>query len=149
MTCLFKIVKGWLVCVVAQLVRAYLCLSIISVRMTIGCMVGHRFDSCLRSMEERVYIAGKITGNNDYAILFEEAENHLKSKGYKLISNPVKVCSHLQPHIHTWEQYMITCIEELFKCKIIFMLKNWRESKGASIEHDIAKRMGLAVIYQD
>ena len=34
-------------------------------------------------------------------------------------------------------------------CTAIFMLDNWKDSKGAKIELDLAKKLGLKVYYEN
>lgn len=46
----------------------------------------------------------------------------------------------------TWEEYMIEDIQLLFGCKAICMLPNWKDSKGARIELNIAEEINLTLI---
>lgn len=90
----------------------------------------------------KIYISGKITGIDNYAELFENAENLLKSKGFEVI-NPVKL-NHL--HDKTWQSYMKEDIKALMDCDAIYMLKNWHQSKGAIIEKKLASEVGIQII---
>lgn len=94
----------------------------------------------------KTYISGKITGlKYERALsLFESADNILKAKGLVPV-NPMKL-----PHKHskTWEKYMAEDIEALLGCEAIYMMSNWRKSKGARIEHVIAKELKLKISYQ-
>lgn len=92
---------------------------------------------------KKVYIAGKISGIEDYAYaLFEEAEQKFVKKGYQVV-NPMKL-----PHNHDkkWESYMKDCIFELVGCDLIHPLPNWSDSKGAKIEMALAKELGIKII---
>ena len=40
-------------------------------------------------------------------------------------------------------------LKELESCDAIFMLRDWKESNGATIEHEKAKEWGLKIIYQN
>lgn len=94
----------------------------------------------------KIYISGKITGL-DIAVaedLFEAAENKLKSAGMEPV-NPCKILPY-DPK-HTWEDYMVEDVRALFKCNAILMLDNWQDSRGARVEHAIAKELGLKVFY--
>lgn len=90
----------------------------------------------------KIYISGKITGIDNYAELFENAENLLKSKGFEVI-NPVKL-NHL--HDNTWQSYMKEDIKALMDCDAIYMLNNWHQSKGAIIEKKLAFEVGIQII---
>jgi hypothetical protein len=37
----------------------------------------------------------------------------------------------------------------MMNCTGIFMLSNWRESKGANIERNLAMQLGMKVYYED
>ena len=91
----------------------------------------------------RVYISGKITGieglANDY---FKAAEQKLKAAGLTP-ANPFKFD---HDHDKSWESYMRVCIIELCKCNTIYMLPNWKDSRGAKIEYKLAKKLGLHVL---
>lgn len=95
-------------------------------------------------MHQRTYISGKITGlpGETARRLFAEAASSLSGE----VVNPML----LTPPVPepTWTDYMVTDIAELLTCTHIFMLSNWRDSKGARVEHAIAVAMGMTVQYQ-
>ncbi len=95
----------------------------------------------------RIYISGKITGLNITIAKynFYSAQKHLLLKGLNPI-NPFDIVKYDEDK--HWEDYMIECINVLFKCDSIFMLKNWQDSKGARIERHIAAEMGLKIMYE-
>lgn len=95
----------------------------------------------------KVYISGKISGlpHQDAYDKFEKAENDVKEMGFEPI-NPMKICP-FNPD-WSWDDYMVEDIKALFKCKAIYMLKDWGDSKGARIERSIAQEMGIRIIYQ-
>jgi hypothetical protein len=96
-------------------------------------------------MKQKIYISGKITGLEPKQAFkkFEKAEEFLKNYlGYNVI-NPIKQC----PQQENWSDYMLKDIELLFDCDAIYMLSNWQDSKGARIEHAIAKELGLRILY--
>ena len=91
-----------------------------------------------------IYISGRITGlkKTEYEKLFNDAELML-SENY-IVINPIKI----QPLIETWQGFMRADIIELMKCDTIYMLSNWRKSKGAKIKRNLAIDLGYKVIYQ-
>lgn len=90
-----------------------------------------------------IYISGKVSGTTDFYKRFEEAESYLSKLGYVPI-NPVKNA----PSYQTWEYYMRNDIIKLMCCDSIYMLKGWRRSRGARLEHHIAKKLGFKIIYE-
>ena len=77
--------------------------------------------------------------------LFADAEKHLRLQGLHPV-NPFEI----SPINNTkkWEDYMVDDIRELFTCKAIFLLKNWKNSKGARMEYAIAKEMGIKIMFE-
>lgn len=60
--------------------------------------------------------------------------------------------SHKDPE-KLWRKYMVDCIENMVvEWKnggiIIHALPNYKESKGAMFERDLAKRLGIEIIYE-
>jgi len=94
----------------------------------------------------RVYISGKITGlkKKEAAALFAEVERQLLALGHEPV-NPLNMHAGNPPM--QWTDYMVADIAELFRCDAIYMLENWEDSKGATIEHSIAENLQLPVIY--
>jgi len=95
-----------------------------------------------------IYISGQITGLElkEAQANFEAAEQHLSEHGHTEIVNPMKLVPY-HPDL-TWKDYMIEDIKAIFDCKGMYMLSNWKESKGAKIEHAIAEHLGLSILYQ-
>jgi hypothetical protein len=98
-------------------------------------------------MAKRIYISGPITGLHPTLVqrIFQAAQKHLRQLGFEEVVNPTTLD---HDHDQTWESYMIADIKELFYCDAIFMLKNWRSSRGARIEHAIAKELKLEIVYE-
>lgn len=101
-------------------------------------------------MMERCYIAGSIT-NGDTVKSSEQREQAFADAEYALELalfhpvNPMKL-----PHAHDklWLSYMRECLTALLTCEAIYMLQGWEQSKGAKIEHKLAKQLGFKIFYQ-
>ncbi len=94
----------------------------------------------------KIYIAGQITGL-DFALacsLFESAEVYLSQLGYEPL-NPTKIAQ-VADH-KTWVDYMCEDMPHVLTCDAFFMLHNWKESRGARIEHAIAVERGVPIYY--
>lgn len=96
--------------------------------------------------ETVIYLSGKITGQNNYKELFEEAKKDAEDKfSGATIINPAEISL---PEICEWEDYMSICLRLLDKANIIYLLDNWLESKGARKEYITAFQKGLKVYFQ-
>lgn len=105
-----------------------------------------------------IYIAGKISGEpkNDCLLKFNRAENELRDKGYKVF-NPVAYIEMYNDAIELSGGVRLTdekdrktimkiCITNLMDGDALYLLPDWQESKGATLEATIAKSLGLEVI---
>lgn len=104
----------------------------------------------------KIYISGKISG-----LPYEEAFANFErgetlalqfftkycADGHRVVCvNPMK---EVQGSELTYDESMRLDIILLCGCAGIFMLNNWKDSKGAQLEHDIAQRLHLAIAYEN
>lgn len=91
-------------------------------------------------MSTRVYVAGPMTGIPELNYPeFNRAAQYLRELGYQVenpAENPAPACG-------SWSAYMRMAIAQLVQCDEIHMLRGWKESKGAKLEHEIAQQLGL------
>ena|SRR5699024_9435618 len=100
---------------------------------------------------KKVFISGKITGEpiirclNKFYSSRREILDLLNIDMYNII-----IPLHLRKisFCISHERAMYICIKELKTCTHIYMLKDWKESKGAMIEHEFAKENNIEIIYQ-
>ncbi len=91
----------------------------------------------------KVYIAGKVTGL-EYADVYNKfrvAELQLQAMGFE-VWNP---CEHISADCD-WNQAMRTCLKALMDCDCIYLTHDWNQSKGATIERNLAKQLELEFI---
>ena len=101
------------------------------------------------------YISGPITIRlNSYKMDFKKAENILKTLGHDVF-NPIYLSDYLikRYHLegHEFEEsnrfiFMKEDIKALLDCDTICMLPNWKESRGAKFEREVAIQCGIKVI---
>lgn len=124
----------------------------------------------------KIYIAGKVTGDPDYKVKFNDARYRIESarkecSTYKQCQecifydrDYVTMCriSDLFPkHFEfvnpakfekvekwPWLLAMVYCLFKMRGCTYVFFLKDWKESKGARWEHRQALRWKKRVIYE-
>lgn len=98
-------------------------------------------------MTKRIYIAGPMSDCDNYNFeSFEWAAKHLRDIGYEPVS-PAEV--HGIKDDWEWEDYLKADLALLIDCDAIVMLAGWEESRGACLEHDTARRLGLSVMEFD
>jgi hypothetical protein len=92
------------------------------------------------------YIAGKIGDMPEsvYRPLFEQAAEEVEALG--LI--PLSPLDLTHDHGRTWAEYMRADIRALMMCGHIYAMRNWRHSPGATIEVNLAVKVGINVIHQ-
>ena len=97
-------------------------------------------------MKTTIYIAGKVTGEPiaQCAMKFGTAAKFLQDKGYKVV-NPLAVVNDWKM---PWDDAMELCFEALSKCDSIYMLSDWKKSKGAQLEHEYAELNEIEIEYQ-
>lgn len=90
----------------------------------------------------RVYISGQVTGldYNNALSAFSEAAKKIEERGDEAI-NPTLYCN----QDWDWNKCMRTVLPLLTECDGILMLKGWKKSRGAKLEHFIALKLGLKI----
>lgn len=91
---------------------------------------------------EVAYVAGKINGLKGYEKKFQEAEDMLTKMGF-IVLNPAKL-----PEGMPYAKYMPVCLAMLEASDVLYMLDNWTDSKGASVEHSYGVAQGKEIHYQ-
>lgn len=101
-----------------------------------------------------IYISGKVTGYDEAACRarFIEAEKEIESRGHEAF-NPYSVieglinCNWVSKDDR--KEIMRTLVSLLVKeCDAIYMLDGWNESVGAIQEYEVARIMGIKVLFQ-
>lgn len=91
----------------------------------------------------KIYLSGPMTGYENYnKKAFDKAEAVLKEAGYEVV-NPASLgldCS--------WVECMKIDIGLLVTCDALYMLKGWKHSQGACLEHWIAHELGMEILME-
>lgn len=95
----------------------------------------------------RIYISGKITGDEKYLQKFMEAQMRLEAEGHQVI-NPAMM-SGVMPGA-TWGEYLLNGLNMLRDhAEGVVMLPDWKDSKGACLEYGHATGLEIPVyMYQ-
>src|SRR5690606_20107628 len=97
-----------------------------------------------------IYISGAISSDKNYKKKFAKAEKYLSKTYNGIVFNPVKatIRKFKDPEKTEWHILMIYCLEGLYLCDEIYMLRGWEKSHGACIEHLWAEKMGIKITYE-
>lgn len=119
-------------------------------------------------MKPTIYIAGKVTGEPLATVTakFGAAQVALEKQGYNVI-NPLAVTAAAfeapsgsptggekganDDHwLHMpWTIAMRLTLAAMMTADAVYMLKDWKYSKGATIEHDLALKIKLPITYEE
>lgn len=126
-------------------------------------------------MNNKIYIAGKITGDIDYKAKFKNAQYLLEfarrdcpkfkqcrdclfyDRNYvttcrisSVFPNQLEIVNPITFGVENrpWLFAMFYCIRRLLGCSYIYMLNDWEQSRGAKWEHWFAKLFNKQIIYQ-
>lgn len=94
-------------------------------------------------MARKIYLSGKITGDDGFAERFAKYAQKLSSDG-DMVFNPA-----VHPDMFTHGQFMQLDLLALSFCDTIYLMSNWRSSKGAKMEFDQARVLGLAIEFEE
>ncbi len=109
--------------------------------------------------KKTIYLAGKVTGLPHEQVVekFKRKQEELEAQGFDVI-NPVSLLENInmlradegvEPFTE-WHEIMQMCICFLCGgCHEIHMLPCWQDSKGATLERDIALRVNIPIVYYE
>lgn len=93
----------------------------------------------------RTYIAGPMTGLPKFNHpAFDACAARLRARGLQ-VENPAE---NTPPACDSWVGWMRLALAQLIRCDAVHMLPGWQASRGARIEHDLARSLGLHVTYE-
>lgn len=92
-----------------------------------------------------IYIAGPMTGYPAFNYpAFVAAGEGLKERGFAAVLNPTDVDGGVAGS-KPWEWYMRECLKMLLQSDAVALLPGWEESRGASIESQLAHDLNMVV----
>lgn len=89
-----------------------------------------------------VYIAGKITGDSEYAVKFSKSELKLNKDGH-IVLNPAALPEGMRP-----ADYMRICFAMIESADVVYFLDGYRQSRGAMVEWEYCQYVGKQTAYE-
>jgi len=92
-----------------------------------------------------IYLSGKITGDKFYAEKFLKMEQQLRHDTGHSVINPI----HVRPWlgVKRWFFYMVPAMKNVYRADVVYLLPDWKQSKGAIIEFVAAWLMRKDIYY--
>lgn len=96
---------------------------------------------------KKAYISGQISGlpYDEVVAKFATAEAKLQAQGYETV-NPL---NNGIPINAPWEIHVAMDVVLLMGCDTIYLLPDWQQSKGATLEKSFAELTGKTMIYEE
>lgn len=93
---------------------------------------------------KKIYIAGKVTGESlaECTMKFGQAQKEIEAMGFIAV-NPLAVVGDFQSY---WESAMKKCVKALVDCDGMVILSDWQESRGATIERQLAEDLDILIV---
>lgn len=91
----------------------------------------------------KVYIAGPITGTDDYKERFEKAEKYLRDKG------AIPMHSAGLPQGFTHSEYIYICKSMIDVCEAVYFMEGYPDSKGSLMEFEYAAKRKKQLLYEN
>lgn len=93
--------------------------------------------------KKKIYISGSISQNENYKQQFTDKQKELEEQGYIVLS-PLFISCELE-----WKEYMKIDLVMIDVCDAVYMMKDWKTSRGAKIEECYAGMRGKEIIYEE
>lgn len=100
---------------------------------------------------KRVYLSGPMSGLPELnAAAFDKAQEALIARGAEFVFNPVLAWGHKNEHPSWYMRHDLHRLTEsdggapLFD--VVVMLPNWHASAGATLEYQVARACGIALV---
>lgn len=89
----------------------------------------------------KVYLSGKITGDENYKEKFANVESCFRNIGHSVM-NPANLNSYPE---FSWEDYMEICIAMLKVCDAVYVIDGENDSRGVKLELEKARELDIPI----
>lgn len=95
----------------------------------------------------KLYIAGKIAGEDGYEAKFKNAALEVVEMGHEPV-NPCDLHATCAKQHTAWEHWMVCDIHAMLDCDGVYALRDWSASPGATVEVELAGKLKKKIFYQ-
>lgn len=99
----------------------------------------------------KVFISGKMTGltPEEYGAKFSVAAKKLQAEGYEVFNPSVPEWNdRMHDDGLSYGDILINDFKKIMEYDALYMLDNWKESKGSTAEHAFANAIGMKIMYE-
>lgn len=99
----------------------------------------------------KVFISGKMTGltPEEYGAKFAVAAKKLQAEGYEVFNPSVPEWNdRMHDDGLSYGDILINDFKKIMEYDALYMLDNWKESKGSTAEHAFANAIGMKIMYE-
>lgn len=90
---------------------------------------------------KKLYLSGAITNNPEYKKQFTRKYRELEEN--YIVLSPLFINANLE-----WKEYMHIDLAMIDVCDVVYMMKGWKNSRGAKIEEVYAQFKDKEIIYE-
>jgi hypothetical protein len=101
-------------------------------------------EKCRYYKQIKLYICGRITGDNNYRAKFLDVENTLDKAGFYPVNPAALISANTD-----WNHAMKKVIGFMLQCDGVVLLPDWKKSRGARIEARLARELEIPVASVD
>lgn len=97
-------------------------------------------------MERKIYVGGKVSGlaPSEFHAKFDKAKALVQKLNPDAeIIIPTDLCN----DDWNWEKCMDVCLDALWNCDTLYLMSDWKDSKGSFIEKKIAEKRCMKIFY--
>lgn len=90
---------------------------------------------------KKIYLSGAISNNPEYKKQFTRKYRELEEK--YIVLSPLFINANLE-----WKEHMHIDLAMIDVCDVVYMMKGWKDSRGAKIEEVYAQFKDKEIIYE-
>ena len=104
-------------------------------------------------MNKKVMISQPMAGktNLEIAEVRKKATQYLENKGFEVVNTFFKEGFDRMIDVQSFDKsiyYLSMAFKTLSECQAVYFCQGWEEARGCQIEHEVAKKYGLEIIYE-
>lgn len=104
-------------------------------------------------MNKKVMISQPMVGKTglEIAKVRKKATQYLEDKGFEVVNTFFKEGFDRMIDVQSFDKsiyFLAKSIEKMSECQVVYFCRGWENTRGCQIEHEVAKKYGLEIIYE-